>query len=90
MVQTIVENSIKHGISKSIDGGTISLSSSVDNDELTIIIENPGQLNSDLAENGIGVDNTKKRLEIIYGDKGHFDIARNGENVVATIKIDYK
>ena len=89
MVQTIVENSIKHGISKSIDGGTITLAAKFDNDVLNIVITNPGTLNDSLAENGVGVANTKKRLNILYGEKGSFDIKQQQEDVVATIKIDY-
>ena len=86
MVQTIVENSIKHGVSRSIDGGTITLGAHLKGH---LLIENPGTLNIQLAENGVGIDNTRKRLEIIYGDKGKFDIEQKRDNVIATIKIDY-
>lgn len=89
MVQTIVENSIKHGISKSIDGGTIKVMATLESDVLIISVENPGELNNNLAENGVGVDNTKKRLNILYGEKGSFDIIQDDKNVKATIKIDY-
>lgn len=89
MVQTVVENSIKHGISKSIDGGKIVFKSNYKDDKLELFVENPGKIDASLAENGIGLSNTKKRLEILYGEKGKFDIIQNGGNVLATIKIDY-
>ena len=90
MVQTIVENSIKHGIAKSIDGGSILLRSNFENNTLTLVVSNPGTLNTGLAENGIGVANTKKRLDLLYGDKGKFEVRQEGPLVVATIKITYE
>lgn len=90
MLQTIVENSIKHGISKSIDGGKICLESTVSGKVLLLKVTNPGRLNMSLAENGVGIANTNKRLEILFGEAGAFDIRQEGPNVVATIKIEYE
>jgi two-component system, LytTR family, sensor kinase len=89
MLQTIVENSIKHGVSASIEGGTIVLDSKMKDKSLVITVTNPGKLSSGIAENGIGVANTKKRLEILYGNKGSFEIKQQADKVIATIKIDY-
>jgi sensor histidine kinase YesM len=89
MVQTIVENSIKHGISKSIEGGLIKVRTTLENNTLDIAISNTGKLDNSLAENGVGIVNTKKRLEIIYGDASSFDIVQEGADVVAKIKITY-
>jgi two-component system LytT family sensor kinase len=89
MLQTIVENSIKHGISKSIEGGEISVVTSLIDKTLFITISNTGKLDNTLAENGVGLENTRKRLEIIYGENASFDINQNGDNVVAEINITY-
>jgi LytS/YehU family sensor histidine kinase len=71
-----VENSIKHAISKSEDGGTISISVTVDNNELKIELcdsgknvyndINVGQLKKSRS---IGIKNTKARLDAIYPDQ---------------------
>jgi len=89
MVQTIVENSIKHGISQIIDGGVIVLESVFDGRQLTIAVTNPGKLDRSEVESGIGIANTKKRLEILYGGHASFSINQKGDLVEAKIKITY-
>lgn len=89
MVQTIVENGIKHGISKSIDGGTIRVISAKTENGLEITISSSGKLNVDPEKSGIGISNSKKRLEILFGNKAFFDIYQDGDNVVVKINISY-
>ncbi len=76
MVQTLVENGIKHGISTLKNGGKVEISSKVDNENLFIQIRNTGQyLNGETKKkSGFGLNNTKKRLELIYGDQASFRI----------------
>lgn len=90
MIQTIVENGIKHGISQSIEGGLIQISASHINDILCIEIKNTGKLESDFREKGIGIANTKKRLALLYGKNADFKIEQVGDEVVVVIKIKYK
>lgn len=90
MLQTIVENSIKHGISKEVNGGKILIESTFEDNTLVIKVINSGSLKLESNENGIGISNTKKRLAILFGAKGHFKIEQNGEFVVSTITITYK
>lgn len=90
MLQTIAENSIKHGISKSIEGGEIKISAKMEGKTLKLEIRNEGKLNDTLAENGVGIANTKKRLELLYGEKASFEIDQEGPEVTARINITYK
>lgn len=90
MIQTIVENGIKHGISKAIEGGTIRIKTALLKDELEIVIANSGQLVPETAEGGIGIMNSKKRLDLLYGQNAKFRIDQIGEEVVVTINIKYK
>lgn len=89
MVQTIVENGIKHGIAQSIEGGQINIKAKFENKILNIDIENTGQLKERLSENGVGISNTKKRLTILFGDETSFDLKQEGDLVKASIKIKY-
>lgn len=85
MIQTIVENGIKHGISKLTAGGTIQLKTVVDDDCLKIRIRNTGQLSSDVnAAEGLGIRNTIQRLKILYGDEASFRIVNEKDNFVLT------
>ncbi len=84
MIQTLVENGIKHGISKLAEGGEINIESKTDNGFLHIKITNSGQYQMKKSQNGIGINNTKKRLSMIYGDKAMFYIGNKDENTVIT------
>lgn len=81
MVQTLVENGIKHGTSKLPKGGTIRINSSVENDKLIITIFNSGTYDKEKqSETGFGILNTVQRLQLLYGDKALFSIENsNGE-----------
>ena len=87
MIQTLVENAIKHGISKQIEGGTISLSSSYVDDEHLIEITNTGTLSEDFAaSDGFGLQSTEDRLNLMYNGKANFKIIDNQNNTV-TCKV---
>ena len=66
LVQTLVENGIKHGISKLKNGGEINISSSIKNDVLIILIINDGEFNPSIDKtNGTGLNNSRKRIESV-------------------------
>jgi hypothetical protein len=89
MIQTLVENGIKHGIAKLTGGGEISIATKIDNNSLIVEIRNSGQLvDKKIKRAGIGVENTRKRLAMIYGADAGFQITNENENTVLTkIKI---
>jgi len=86
MIQTLVENGIKHGISKLTAGGVIQLKTIVENDRLKILIRNSGRLmNGEIKRpTGLGLKNTKQRLKLIYGDDASFRIVNENDNFVLT------
>lgn len=86
MIQTLVENGIKHGISKLKKGGIIHLKTSVNNGLLKIEIRNSGHITNGTrrSKSGIGISNTVQRLKLIYGDKASFHIADENHNFVLT------
>jgi len=67
MFQTLVENGIKHGISKLKKGGKITINAFVKDKYLIVEIRNTGVLHKNaVAESGYGIKNTIQRLEIIF------------------------
>lgn len=85
MLQTLVENGIKHGISTLKNGGDITINANVDSEQLTIQIRNTGKYVSGKTNGtGYGLLNTKKRLELIYGEEARFRILNEAENLVLT------
>lgn len=89
MVQTIVENAIKHGISKIVEGGVISVKSTYKEEELVLDIANTGVLDLTEASQGIGIENSRKRLEILFGEKAQLDIFQDHDLVRVLVKIKY-
>jgi len=84
LIQTLVENAIKHGVSMVGKGGTLRIVGEVKEEELHITILNDGKYNpKETSREGIGLKNSTKRLEILYGDKGSIEIL-NVENHVET------
>jgi hypothetical protein len=74
MLQTLVENAIKHGISKEVKGGHILIGSQVRNMQHEITIRNTGQIVENLSGNGFGLASTRQRLGLLFGKKASFDI----------------
>ena len=85
MIQTLVENGIKHGISKMQTGGEISIESKVIDSKLKIQITNTGKILEDeiKSSTGFGLNNTRHRLNLLYGEEGKFNIYNIDENNVA-------
>lgn len=86
MIQTLIENGIKHGIATLKEGGTLELSTDVTRSHLIIRIRNSGQYRNGQANNagGYGLTNTKKRLKLLYGDKASFKIFNESDQFVMT------
>ena len=69
ILQPLVENSIKHGLSSLIDGGIIRISIFEEKQKLKFIIEDTGvgvENLDTIFNNGVGLTNTKKRLQKMY------------------------
>lgn len=85
MLQTLVENGIKHGISNLKHGGEISIITTVRRKQLHLQIRNTGQLSKDKnVSDGFGLANTQKRLELIFGELAKFEIKNENKNTVLT------
>lgn len=84
MVQTLVENGIKHGISQNTEGGFVLISSVLDNEKLILNIKNSGTINKAelVSSNGFGIKNTKQRLNLLYGTGASFQIVNEPDNIV--------
>lgn len=75
ILQPMVENAVKHGISKRVQGGAIRISAFRSNGRLTLSVYNDGPklpAGWDKAGSGIGISNVRTRLRGLYGDG--FDI----------------
>lgn len=76
ILQTLVENSIKHRISKSIKGGNVNIEIVPALNGFKISITDTGEQSFSGSEigTGTGIKNTKERLKLIYGEDHDFKI----------------
>ncbi|HKG69616.1 MAG TPA: histidine kinase [Segetibacter sp.] len=88
MLQTLVENAIKHGISKKMEGGVIKIISDFKDDQHELIVKNTGHINGNFNPDGFGLSSTQSRLMLLYGEKAHFEIKNTSEDMVeATVTM---
>jgi sensor histidine kinase YesM len=87
MLQTLVENAIKHGISRNIRGGFVYILSSLKGMQHVITIENTGQLiEHSMNGHGFGLQSTRQRLSLLFGSRASFEIRnKDGQTVAATV-----
>lgn len=82
MLQTLVENAIKHGVSKPMKGGFVSIEARTIADRLTINISNTGILEG-TDSGGFGLKNTERRLKLLFGEGATFRIFQSAKEVVS-------
>lgn len=88
MLQTLVENAIKHGIGKEVKGGVVKIISDFKGDFHELVVQNSGYLNGSVNEEGFGLDSTRNRLHLLFGEKANFEINQiNGNLVEARVLI---
>lgn len=86
IIQTLVENSIKHGISKLPQGGKLKLSVEKNDNGILVFIENDGTLeHDDNKAKGFGIINSQERLKLLYGDRASLSIKELSFNKVQVV-----
>ncbi|MEL6672875.1 MAG: histidine kinase [Bacteroidota bacterium] len=90
MLQLLVENAIKHGISQYVQGGDIYIDLIRSEERMEIVVKNTGQMKGGTAlgeKLGVGLENIRKRLELIYNGRADFSMQEKSPYVIASISI---
>jgi sensor histidine kinase YesM len=88
MIGTLVENAIKHGIGPRASGGTVSLSARQRGSHLEVEVADDGLGFRARSGRGVGLANTRARLETLFNGAGSLELAGNdGGGVTATMRI---
>lgn len=88
VIQMLIENAIKHGISDQVNGGEVSLSIQKNQNSLYIVVSNTGILKeNNIPTTKIGINNIKERLQLLYGEQALFTLEQIDDSVKASIKI---
>jgi len=97
LLQPLVENSIKHGLSSKIDGGSIFLRSRISGAKVIVEVEDDGvgmgaaqllERPSGFGGTGIGMANVAERLKVLYGDTARMTIdSREGKGTLVRLRM---
>jgi two-component system, LytTR family, sensor kinase len=93
ILQPIVENAIKHGISKETRGGRIRVSAFRANGQLTLRVYNDGPSlapNGEGGHSGIGIANLRSRLGTMFGEAYRLDLRNQDSGVEVLVSVPFK
>ena len=87
IIQMLVENAVKHGISNLKQGGEIILDVDKTSEQLFICVANSGTLSMGEGNTKLGLENIKQRLSLLFGNRTHFTLREKDTFVEAKITI---
>jgi signal transduction histidine kinase len=92
MIQSLVENAIKHGLEPKPDGGRLTVKAEIVHGKLAVTVADTGLGfgKAATAGTGIGLNNIRERLQLLYGHKATLVVAENQPSgTVVTITVPY-
>ncbi len=90
MLQSLVENAIKHGLEPKPDGGSVTIAADVVDGVLRVTVADTGLGLASDAGSGVGLSNIRERLLQLYGGRAKFVVVANAPSgTIATIEVPY-
>ena len=97
MVQTLVENAIKHGLEPKPEGGKLVVKAEIVHGKLAVTVADTGlgfgraASSGKTAGTGVGLANIRERLQLLYGNKATLTITENpGGGTRVVLAVPYK
>jgi signal transduction histidine kinase len=93
MLQSMVENAIKHGLECKPEGGTLKIVAEVADSQLRVTVTDDGVGFGVMPSDGtgLGLQTIRDRLRMLHGDAGRLHIGANSPSgVIATIEVPYQ
>jgi len=88
LLQSLVENAVKHGIAPLPAGGELVVSARLDGDALVVEVDSPGHVaDANPDASGLGLANTRERLRILYGSRASLRLENRDGRVAATVRV---
>jgi two-component system LytT family sensor kinase len=90
ILQPLVENAIKHGISKQVSGGWVRIAALRSNGWLTLSVYNDGPslpADWDKSQSGIGIANLRGRLRAMFGESYQFSLQNQADGVEVQVSV---
>jgi signal transduction histidine kinase len=76
ILQPLVENAVRHGVSRRSEAGVIEITGSEVGDELVLTVEDDGPGYAGTSNGGVGLANTRARLETLFGDAAKLEVLK--------------
>ena len=93
MIQTLVENAIKHGLEPKPEGGTLRVAAEILHGKMAVSVADTGLGfgRAATAGTGVGLANIRERLQLLYGTRATLTVAENRPSgTVVTVTVPYK
>jgi hypothetical protein len=93
MIQSLVENAIKHGLEPKAEGGVLTVRAEIFHGKLSVTVADTGMGfgKAATAGTGIGLNNIRERLQLLYGSKASMTVAENSPSgTVVTLTVPYQ
>jgi sensor histidine kinase YesM len=91
MLQTLVENAIRHGLEPKAAGGKIEIGAEVVDGRLAVRVQDSGVGFMPKSDEGVGLANIRERLKVLYGGRAELAISVPPEGgTCATIRVPYE
>ena len=87
LLQPLVENAVKHGVSQLLGGGSLRLRARLASDGLQIEIENDGRIESGHQGFGVGLSNSRERLALLYGRSDLLEVTEKAGKVLFKLML---
>jgi len=91
MLQTLVENAIRHGLEPKADGGRLEIGAEIVDGQLAVHVRDTGMGFAPNSPGGVGLANIRERLKVMYPGRAELVISVPADGgTLATIKVPYE
>jgi hypothetical protein len=90
MIQPLVENALKHGVSAAVGGGTLEVRVRREGEDLCVRVANTGPAPTEVEGQGLGLRNLRERLRLLGAPVDALRLHREGDWTLAELRLKVK